>query len=87
MYEEIDEPIDVIAEFAVDPKRGTTKMRPVSFIWQKRDYEISEITFIWQAKEGDTKYLYFAAQNGANTYEIRYDTHAIEWRLSKIHIN
>ena len=86
MYEEIDEPIDVVAEFAFHPERPG-QVRPLSFVWRHRDYSIAEITYIWQAKEGDTKLLYFAAPNGGNTYELCYDTKALAWRLSKIHID
>jgi hypothetical protein len=87
MYEEIDEPIDVVAEFTFHPERSVGQVRPLSFVWRRRDYVIAEITYIWQAKEGDTKLFYFAAPNGGNTYELCYNTKALEWRLAKIHID
>jgi hypothetical protein len=80
MYERVDEPIDVWAVFS------SGKLRPVAFEWQRERKKISEITFSWTEKRGNDRLVFYSVTDGANTYEICYDTLELNWRLVKVYI-
>lgn len=80
MIEEIGAPIDVVASFA----HG--KMAPRLFFWRNRQYRVMEITGVWSDYEGAAKRFFFSVvTDGANIYEISFQTRTLLWRLMRIH--
>lgn len=80
MTEVIEEPIDVMAAFL----RG--RVFPRAFSWRQRRYEVSEVTARWSNYEGGAKRHYFSvATDGANLYELVFDSNTLGWRLVRIY--
>lgn len=61
------------------------KLKPLSFTWRQRDYEIKDLTYVWHNKNGETDLYYFAVSDGANIYELVYNTKTFDWLLHKIY--
>jgi ribosomal protein L24E len=81
MYEPINEPIQVRADFT---NRGP---KPKSFIWKNRKYEIREIEFSYTALKGDTKMFYFSVSTETETYKIFFNPKTLNWTLEEIFLN
>lgn len=80
MYEEIDEPIRVTAKFE------GARLIPLSFTWKHDEHAIKQITFVWSESQGEAKLLLFSVTDGANTYELSYNTKTLEWLLAKVYV-
>ena len=76
MPERIKESIVVAAIFGRRPK-----VKPVWFVWQNQQHRIARITYTWMDKEGQAKLYHFAVSDGANLYELCYDSEQLTWRL------
>ncbi len=64
MINEIAENIGVLAQF------GKAGLRPRVFVWEKRRYNVTQITAAWVEKEGLYSHHHFSVQtDGANAYE------------------
>lgn len=61
------------------------KLKPLSFTWRQRDYEIKDLTYVWHNKNGETDYYYFAVSDGANIYELVYNVKTFDWILHRIY--
>ena len=78
MLTEIDEPIEVGVVFRKNA------VRPVWFFWKGRKYSLTELTYCWKEKVGDTMIHYFSVFDGANTFELCYDSKLLSWKLGKV---
>ena len=79
MYQDIEEPVDVIAVF----ENGV--MKPLRFRWNGRAIKIKRITGSWKSDMGQTKIRYFAVLDGAsNFFQLAYDERNTMWVLNKI---
>ena len=76
--EEIQEPIEVEARF------GPRGMRPLWFLWQGRRHEVREVTCAWSERDGLLVHRCFAVTDGTACYELRFDTRALRWQLTKV---
>ena len=63
---------------------GRPQVRPVWFLWNGREVRIREVTYTWRTQEGRAVVRHFAVTDGANCYELRYDTGEMGWRLASI---
>lgn len=82
MYEELDEPIAVLALFE------DSHLRPLRFCWNGRVYHIARITGHWIVHEGQNRRHHYAALcEGSNVFELCYDPKNIAWRLRSVYIN
>ena len=80
MVSEIDDHVDVLASF------GRKGFQPRLFVWERRRYPITRVTAAWVEREGRFRRFFFAViADGANLYELRFDTQDIAWRLMRIH--
>lgn len=93
-YTQIDEPIKVYALFYYEGETGKRfrlpvyphkKLKPLSFIWRQREYEIKAVTYVWHNKNGETDYYHFAVACGVNIYELVYNAKTFDWILHKIY--
>ncbi len=79
MYQEIDEPIDVVVLFE------HSSMRPSRFKWKDQIYKISEITGDWKTDVGAYRIRHFAVvDSSSNFFQISYDERKTCWSISKI---
>jgi hypothetical protein len=79
MYQEIEEPIDVIALF----EKG--RMRPVRFRWKERVYRIAKVTGDWQSEVGRYRLRHFAViDEASNFFELSFDQYDSVWSLAKV---
>ncbi len=58
------------------------RLRPVWFDWRRRKYEVREITYTWQERHGDATIIHFAVSDGANLFELAYDSTSRIWALA-----
>ncbi|MFH1282295.1 MAG: hypothetical protein ABII27_01360 [bacterium] len=58
--------------------------RPRWFIWQRRKYEIKEVTYTWRVREGNSLYLYFNVTDENNVYEISFNQKTLKWKLVSV---
>jgi hypothetical protein len=79
----------MIAEIGESVKVGVVfdevkKIIPKWFIWNGRKHTIERVTFTWKVQEGRNMLHRFAVTDGANLYELCYDTAQLSWRLMNI---
>jgi hypothetical protein len=79
MYQEMDEPIEVVALFQ------NNKIKPSRFRWKDRVYKISEVTGDWKTDVGAYRIRHFAVvDNSSNFFQLSYDERKTSWVISKI---
>jgi len=79
MYQEMDEPIEVVVLFQ------NHKMKPSRFRWKDRVYRISEVTGDWKTDVGAYRIRHFAVvDNSSNFFQLSYDERKTSWVISKI---
>jgi hypothetical protein len=81
MYQDVEEPIDVIAVFE------KSRMRPLRFKWKDKVYKIAKITGVWQSEVGRYKFRHFAVVDEcSNFFELSFDQHDTNWTLCKLSV-
>lgn len=78
MITEIGEPIEVGVVFK---EAGP---RPVWFVWKGRKYPVERVTYRWKEKSGDSWHYCFSVFDGANTFELIYDSKLLQWKLGRV---
>jgi hypothetical protein len=80
MYENVNERISVIAIF------GTTykDVRPFKIRWHNRDVLITKVGYHHKYKEGNSTIHVFSATDGANFFELKYDSANLSWLLGRV---
>ena len=78
MLTEINESIEVGVIFS---KGGP---RPVWFLWQGRKYSVQRLAYHWKEKVGEDTLHYFSVFDGMNTFELRYDSKLLRWKLGRV---
>ena len=73
------EDISVVASFG-----RPYKVRPVKFRWNGRLLEISEVTYKWSTMEGRAVVYHFAVTDGANAYELSFNSQTLLWRIEGV---
>ncbi len=76
----INEPVKVGAVFG----DGKKKIRPVWFKWNGREYRIESITYTWTSRQGRAPIYHFSVTDGANLYELQYNTESSVWKLASV---
>lgn len=75
MFEQINDPIEVITKFSEN------KLTPVKFLWRDREFIINKINLAYSNWEGRIKVYYFAVSDSANYFKLRFDTENLRWTL------
>ena len=75
---EINEPIEVGAVFQ---KAG---VRPVWFLWKGRKYPVERVAYRWKERVGEAWVHSFSVFDGANTFELNYDSKLLQWKLGRV---
>lgn len=79
MHEQVDEAVDVIASFS------GTKVKPLAFLRQGREYQIEKINLVYSASEDGTRVYYFAVSDQAHYFNLRFNPATLQWRLREIY--
>lgn len=75
MLETINEPIEVIVLFRA------SKLIPIKFQWQGREFAVKKVNLIYNHREGTTKIYYFAVSDGVNYFKLQFNTENLQWTL------
>ena len=75
MFNEINEPIEVIAKFSGN------KAIPVKFLWQGREILIKKINLAYARFEGRSKFYFFAVSDNANYFKLQFNSDNLTWTL------
>jgi hypothetical protein len=59
-------------------------IRPVWFDWGARKYQVREVTYFWQERQGSAELLHFAVSDGANLFELTYNSSSLGWALAAV---
>lgn len=78
MLTEINEPVETGVVF------GRGAVRPVWFFWKGRKYPVQKIAYRWKEKSGETWLYFFSVFDGANTFELIYDSKLLSWKLGRV---
>jgi hypothetical protein len=60
------------------------RVAPVWFDWRRRKHTVKEITYTWQERQGDATILHFAVSDGADLFELAYNTGNQLWDLTAV---
>lgn len=79
MYQEIDEPVDVLVLF----EKGT--LTPQRFRWKGRVHKIERVTGGWHTDKGAFKVRHYAVMDdNANFFQLAYDERATGWKITRV---
>lgn len=80
MYEDIDEKIDVIALFG----RKHRDAKPFRIKWKGREYDVQTVDYVYRRKIGDKIMYYFCVTDGANWFELQFDSNDLGWQIHRV---
>jgi hypothetical protein len=60
------------------------RVAPVWFDWRRRKHTVKEVTYSWRERRGEETTLHFTVSDGANLYELAYDTANLLWSLAAV---
>lgn len=90
----VNEAVKVYAMYASPgrPAAPHERLKPVMFVWRNREYRVHDITYVWRENHGDSELYHYAVvaappqerADGANVYELCYETRSFNWTLSSI---
>lgn len=81
MLEKIQEKVEVILRFRLNPKPETQiyKIR-----WRGKEYTINELAYHYKVWEGRTRMHKFAVSTGNLDFRLSYDTENLFWLLEEV---
>lgn len=77
-YETINEKVDVVGIFS------SFKFTPCQFRWNKRDYEISQITAVHEMVDGSSRKKIYSVLSQGTLYLLEYNLNNEEWKLKQL---
>jgi len=79
MYQEINDPVDVLALF----EEG--KLKPQRFRWKGNVHRVAQVTGAWLTDKGAFKVRHFALMDEeANFFQLAYDDRTTAWKVTRI---
>jgi hypothetical protein len=60
------------------------RLKPVMFVWRNQEYRVQDVTYVWRESRGESELYHYAVSDGANVYELCYETHSFNWTLSSV---
>jgi len=79
MYELINDPIDVIVNFA------GKRVAPKVFKWNGKEYPVKQVNLVHHGKEGNKHIFYFSVSDLTNYFKLRFDPEFMEWRIVELY--
>ena len=83
MYENINEPVSVVAIFGTGPK----KVQPWKFKWHDKEYLITHVDYRYKYKQGESLVYVFSVTDGTAYFELHYDSRDVKWLLGRVSDN
>ena len=85
MFNEINEPIQVIAKF-VHLRQGSggqvgNKTIPVKFLWNGKEILIRKVNLTYSRREGRSKFYFFAVSDDVNYFKLQFNSENLQWTL------
>ena len=80
MLEEINEPIDVVAQFKAN------RLVPLKFLWQSQEIVVTKVNLTYSSRTGRGKNYYFAVSDGVNYFKLQFDTENLTWTLLESYV-
>lgn len=74
----VDESIRVGAAF------DNSRVMPMWFRWHGRYYRVKTVTSTWHTDQGIARLHHYCVTDGANLYELQFNTSTLEWMLGKV---
>ena len=79
MYQDLDDPIEVIAVFT------DHQLRPLRFKWRGKVHRITRITGSWKKLEGEYIVRFFAVvDDQTNVFQLTYNERLTDWTLARV---
>lgn len=75
MYEVVNDPINVTADFREN------RVRPLSMTWSGHDYTIEQVHLVHTARQGNKKLFFFSVSDSSTYFKLQLDPEFLEWRL------
>ena len=60
------------------------RVAPVWFDLRRRKHMVKEVTYTWRERRGEETTLHFAVSDGADLYELAYNTASQLWSLAAV---
>ena len=60
------------------------RVMPVWFRWRDRYYRVKAITYTWCTDLGIARLHHYSVTDGANLYELQFNTTTLEWTLGRV---
>ena len=80
MFNQINQPIEVIAKFTTD------KIVPVKFLWHGREILVKKVNLAYSRFVGRTKFYYFAVSDSSNYFKLQFNTENLSWTLLESYV-
>lgn len=78
MYEQINDPIEVLAGF----KRG--QIIPYRFKWGIHQYDVKKVNLVHGEMRGRDMLYYFSVSDEANYFKLCFDASKMLWKLEEM---
>ena len=75
MISSVNERVKVLALF---DEEG---VKPLRFQWRGMTYPVRQITLRWKERKGGGPAYRFAVSDGANAFQLTYNSECLNWRL------
>ncbi len=60
------------------------RLVPMWFRWKGRYYKVKSVNFTWSSNQGSGKLRHYAVSDGANMYELCFNSRTLEWTLDRV---
>jgi len=81
MFEQIKEPVDVLASFSGG------QIRPRAFLWRHRKYKIDSVNLAYSARDGKDPIYFFAVSDGLNSFKLSFRPSVMLWKLMEMYMD
>ena len=79
MYQEINDPVDVLALFEEHT------LRPQRFRWKGQVHRVAQVTGTWKTDRGEFRVRHFAVMDEeANFFQLAYDERNLSWKVTRV---
>jgi len=59
-------------------------VRPLSFVWHHRSYDVRRVNFRWKDKRGKKELWFFSVATPGGTYELAFSSQHLSWHLIRL---
>jgi len=81
MISSVNERVKVLALF---DEEG---IKPLRFQWRGMTYPVKQITFSWKERKGGGPAYRFAVSDGANVFQLTYNSEYLQWKVEAVDLH